>query len=58
VKNDPERYAAWKEQEAKHDEYADSDTIIEVRGCGHEQIYACSYKICKERSYPRGAARW
>ena len=47
VKNDPERYALWKEeqkkQEEKDDGRYDNYEVFEAKGCDHDVIYACCH---------------
>ena len=47
VKNDPERYALWKDEQAKKhakdDAIYDGYEVFEAKGCDHDVIYACCH---------------
>lgn len=47
VKNDPERYALWKEEQSKrqeqHDGRYEDYEVFEAKGCDHDVIYACCH---------------
>jgi len=49
VKNDPERYARWKEDQAANRAVYARDRVFAVSGCGHRQLLAC-------HAHHRGAA--
>jgi hypothetical protein len=58
---DPARLKMWQEQQAKVNAARDSqDDIVELRGCGHQVLYACHrFKngntfMCNTRKYPGG----
>ena len=64
VARDPERLALWQQQQAKSRAADDrNQTVFEVRGCNHEQLYRChrfknTKSFCMSMKYPDGAARW
>ncbi len=42
VKADPGRYAVWKkDQQAARDSWNNALTILEVKGCDHDELYGC-----------------
>ncbi len=47
VKNDPERYALWKDEQSKKQAAADGNfanfEVFQVKGCDHDVIYACCH---------------
>ncbi len=58
---DPERLKIWEADRKRATDFDDSrDQIVEVRGCGHEVLYACHrFKsgnrfICSTKDYPAG----
>ena len=66
VGSDPERLRMWQAEEDKRRAATDGrDDIVEVRGCGHQTLYACrrgsrnqNSVSCWDKPYPAGAARW
>jgi hypothetical protein len=66
VAADPRRLAVWQADHQKQIDSEDSDTVIEVRGCSHSQLYKCTRStgkrggrvMCFDESYPPGMAKW
>jgi hypothetical protein len=67
VKKDPQRLELWREKQDESDSYADSQKVVELKGCGHEVIETCSYTnhqtahsqwVCSEQNYPPGVTKW
>jgi hypothetical protein len=64
VAHDPQRLALWQEEQERARAGADRDqTVVEVRGCNHEELFRChmmkgSTSFCMSMRYPDGADRW
>jgi hypothetical protein len=69
VARDPARMAMWqKKQDDSHATWNATETVFELRGCGHQTLYTCTRAgksgghsgsvMCSDRDYPPGIVRW